>query len=348
MELAPATVVKPLPDHLFIRHDGNAETRWEAMTGQGYHTPNDRFFVRNHTFTPLVDPLTWRLRVHGEGVTGLREYSYDQLLSMPSRTLDAAIECAGNGRRFFGAQQGRPAPGTQWGLGAIGVARWRGVPLRELLRAAGVREGAVDVVAHGLDAPYEGYGRVRRPLPVAKAMDDVLVAYEMNGEPLPPDHGFPVRLVVPGWAGIASIKWLGEIDVRMEPAFTPWNTVFYRNITEQPVKSAFELGWDATLPPGDPRVLHGRSWSGRGRIVRVEVSFDGGRSWREAEHHGQHLVAAWLPWHVEWVPDHPGRYALMARATDETGATQPAFTAPNAHGYQFDAVVHHPVWVTRG
>jgi DMSO/TMAO reductase YedYZ molybdopterin-dependent catalytic subunit len=179
-------------------------------------------------------------------------------------------------------------------------------------------------------------------------MDDVLVAYEMNGEPLLPDHGFPARLVVPGWAGIASIKWLGEIEVCTTSAFTPWNTVFYPNIAEQPVKSAFELPWNAALPAGKPHVLRGRSWSGHGRIVRVEVSFDGGADWHEAEHHGPHLVSAWLPWHVWWLPERLGAQVLMARATDETGATQPVTTRRHPFGYHFDAVVQHPIHVVRG
>jgi DMSO/TMAO reductase YedYZ molybdopterin-dependent catalytic subunit len=345
---ALGTIVKPLPEHLFVRHDGNAEMRWESMAGQGYHTPADRFFVRNHTSTPLIDVTGWRLRVHGDGVRRPGVFDYERLLSMPSRTIDAAIECAGNGRRFYGSQEGDAAPGAQWGLGAIGVARWRGVPLRELLREAGVRGNAVDVVAHGLDAPFEGYGHVRRPLPIGKAMADVLVAYEMNGEPLLPDHGFPARLVVPGWAGIASIKWLGEIEVCTTSAFTPWNTVFYRNVAEQPVKSAFELAWNAVLPAGVPHVLRGRSWSGHGRIVRVEVSFDGGAGWHEAEHHGPHLVSAWLPWRVWWMPERPGEQVLMARATDETGATQPMITRRHPLGYHFDAVVQHPIRVVRG
>src|SRR5690606_18326711 len=300
--------------------------RWESMAGQGYHTPTDRFFVRHHTITPRIDAAEWRLRVHGDGVRRPVAFGYDELLSMPARTMDTAVECAGNGRRFYGAQQGLRAPGAQWGRGAIGVARWRGVRLRGLLGGGGVREGAVDVVAAGLDPPFERDGRVRRPLPVWKAMDDVLVAYEMNGEPLPPDHGFPARLVVPGWAGIASIKWLGEIEVSTNAVFTAWNTVFYRGIARQPVKSAFELAWDARLPLGEHLVLRGRSWSGRGRIVRAEVSFDGGWSWRDADHRGEHLVAAWLPWHVTWVPEHPGRHVLMARATDSSGVTQPLVT----------------------
>ncbi|MFI7632674.1 sulfite oxidase [Nonomuraea sp. NPDC049400] len=348
MNQATAAIVKPLPDHLFRVHGLNAEMRWEAMSGQGYHTPIDRFFVRNHTSTPIIDVTTWRLRVHGAGVRYPRELGYEQLRAMPSRTFDVAIECAGNGRRFYGTQQHDSAPGTQWGLGAIGVARWRGVPLKYLLKEVGLLPGAVDVLPTGLDAPFEDYGHVRRPLPLGKAMDDVLVAYEMNGEPLPPDHGFPVRLVVPGWVGIASIKWLGDIEVSTTELRTPWNTVFYPDVTVQPVKSAFELPWNARLPLHGPHILRGRSWSGRGRIVRVEVSFDGGLSWRQAEHHGQHLVGAWLPWHISWAPRHRGARVLMARATDETGATQPLVTPRHPYGYGFDAVVRHPIDVVNG
>ncbi|WP_113699557.1 sulfite oxidase [Nonomuraea lactucae] len=348
MKQAATTIVKPLPDHLFTSRGANAEMRWEAMAGFGYHTPTDRFFVRNHTSTPLIDAFTWRLRLHGPGVRCPVEFDYAQLLAMPSRTLDAAIECAGNGRRFYGTQQHDPAPGTQWGLGAIGVARWRGVRLAYLLKQAGIGPDAVEVVPSGLDAPFEDHGHVRRPLPVDKAMRDVLVAYEMNGRPLPADHGFPARLVVPGWAGIASIKWLGDIEVTTRHVLTPWNTVFYRGLTVLPAKSAFELAWDATLVTGRPYVLHGRSWSGRGRIVRVEVSVDGGLTWRKAEHHGRHLVSAWLPWHVQWTPRRPGPHVLMARATDETGATQPLIAARHPLGYDFDAVVRHPVQVIKG
>lgn len=340
------TAVKPLPEHLFRLNETGAEMRWEAMAGQGYHTPAERFFVRNHTSTPLIDASTWRLHLHGDGVRRPLRLTYGQLLAMTPRTIDAAIECAGNGRRFYAAQQHDRRPGAQWGLGAIGVARWRGVPLRDLLRTAGLRPEAVDVVAAGLDDPFEQYGHVRRPLPVGKALDDVLVAYEMNGRPLPPDHGFPVRLVVPGWAGIASIKWLGELRVSTQKVDTPWNTIFYPDITEMPVKSAFELAWDAILPAGRAHILHGRSWSGAGRIVRVEVSTNGGRTWRAAEHRGSHLAGAWLPWHITWLPERAGAHVLMARATDETGRTQPAVSAVNAFGYHFDAVIRHPIRVT--
>src|SRR5437868_5347234 len=235
---AAAGIVKPLPPELFIPHGTNAEMRWEAMSGQGYFTPADRFFVRNHVATPLIDAHTWRLKLWGTGLRGAPtedrpiEFSYSDLLGFRSETRTAFIECTGNGRSFYTSQQGQQVSGTPWRLGAVGVARWRGVPLCDVLRKAGLTGRAVDVLPRGLDAEYvdngANLGRVRRPLPVAKALKDVLLAYEMNGAPLLPDHGFPVRLVVPSWVGIASIKWIGDIQVADEPLFSPWNTRFYR------------------------------------------------------------------------------------------------------------------------
>ncbi|MCF6473320.1 sulfite oxidase [Nonomuraea sp. MG754425] len=263
---AAGPILKPLPPDLFISYGTNAETRWEALRDTGLHVPNDRFFVRNHTATPLIDAATWRLRVHGAGVRRPQELSYAQLRSMPSVTVDAAIECAGNGRSFFGTQQGQQASGTQWRLGAVGVARWRGVPLAAVLRRAGLSSQAVDVMPSGLDANYVSdgvdLGRVRRPLPIAKALDDVLLAYEMNGEPLPPDHGFPVRVVVPSWIGISSIKWVGDIEVSAEPLSSPWNTRFYR---------LFGPGYpDGGSPPLAEQVTRDAVEAGR-QIARVSV-----------------------------------------------------------------------------
>jgi DMSO/TMAO reductase YedYZ molybdopterin-dependent catalytic subunit len=353
-------IVKPLPPEWFIPHGTNAEMRWEAMRDQGLLTPASRFFVRNHTSTPSIDPATWRLRVHGSGVRRPLSLSLRDLERLPSRDLTAFIECAGNGRSLFASQQGTPASGTQWRLGAVGVARWRGVPMSEVLERAGLRRGAVDVMPQGLDDPVVSggvdQGRVRRPLPVEKALDDVLLAYEMNGRDLPPDHGFPARIVVPGWVGIASIKWVGDIEVSDRPLSSPWNTTSYRMfgpsypadspaLAEQQVKSAFELPWEARLPAGRRLHLSGRSWSGRAPIRAVEVSANGGATWRRARPHGPNRPNAWVRWEIAWPHPAPGRHELLARATDRAGLTQPPTVPFNQLGYRFWAVVRHPVVV---
>src|SRR3954454_21031612 len=158
--VAAGASVKPLPPEWFIPIGPRAEMRWDAAADLGYLIPNERFFVRNHTATPIIDPATWRLSVfgsglrHPEGVT----FSLRDLHRLPSRTVTAFIECAGNGRSFFGTQQRTPAAGTQWKLGAVGVARWRGVPLGELLERAGITRRAVDVMLEGLDAEVAGQG----------------------------------------------------------------------------------------------------------------------------------------------------------------------------------------------
>ncbi|MBB2747239.1 UNVERIFIED_ORG: DMSO/TMAO reductase YedYZ molybdopterin-dependent catalytic subunit [Microbispora rosea subsp. rosea] len=353
---------KSLPPGTFAVHGTNAETRWEALRGEDYLTPEHLFFVRNRTTTPLIDAATWRLTLWGTGLrAGPVAFTYRDLLEMPPETATAFIECAGNGRRFYGEQQNQKVSGTRWRLGAVGVACWRGVRLAALLERAGMTAAAVALMPRGLDAEYveggENLGRVRRPLPVAKALDDVLVAYEMNGRPLPPDHGHPARLVVPGWVGVASIKWLGDIEVSAEPLESPWSTRLYRMhgpglppgggppLTRIGVKSAFELTWPARLEAGREHLLHGRSWSGNGQVVRVDVSDDEGVSWRPARLHGERHPSGWVRWTFAWTPPSAGNHRLLARAADETGAVQPVRAAYNALGYGFDAVARHPVVV---
>jgi DMSO/TMAO reductase YedYZ molybdopterin-dependent catalytic subunit len=343
-------IAKPLPPEWFIQKDTSAEMRWEAMQGQGYFVPTERFFVRNHTTTPRVDPLAYELEIHGRGLRGRPvRFTYDQLTSLPSVERTVAIECAGNGRSLFGSQQGMQVPGTAWGLGAIGVTRWRGVPLSEVLERAGLRDDAVDVMPVGLDDPYVAdgidHGRVRRPLPVGKALDDVILAYEMNGEVLPPDHGYPVRLVVPGWIGIASVKWIGRIEVSTARLWSPWNTKWYpRSFSEQVVKSAFELPWEATLPRVD-HVLQGRAWSATGPVKRVDVSTDGGATWQRARLHEPNRRSAWVRFSVPWTPPAGGPVELISRATGADGLRQPDRVPFNADGYMFYAAARHPVTV---
>ncbi|MFD6974334.1 sulfite oxidase [Streptomyces sp. NPDC059979] len=359
--VAPRTV-KALPPELFTLRGTNAETNFAALRGTGPLTPIDRFFVRNHTATPRIDADGWRLKVWGDGLAGGPvEFSYDRLRALRAVERTLFIECAGNGRSFYATQQGQPVNGTAWTLGAIGVAHWRGVRLSDVLRLAGVSRDAVDVLPRGLDdevvANGVNLGRVRRPLPVAKALDDVLLAYEMNGQPLPPDHGGPVRLVVPNWVGISSIKWVGDIEVSDEPLYSPWNTDMYRlfgpehpvggsvPLTRQTLKSAFELELGATVPVHRPLLLTGRSWSAAAPVTRIEVSTDGGGRWRRARLHDAPRRGGWVRWSVPWTPRAKGATSLLARATDATGRTQPERAVHNTEGYLFDAVVRHPVTV---
>ncbi|MFI8003171.1 sulfite oxidase [Streptomyces sp. NPDC086010] len=358
----PAGIVKPLPPEVFTVRGTNAETNFGALRGTGLLTPADRFFVRNHTATPLIDAADWRLTVWGDGLQdGPVDFTYEALRALPSVSRTAFVECAGNGRSFFTSQQGQQVSGTAWTLGAIGTARWRGVRLAEVLRAAGIGRNAVDVLPRGLDAEVvsdgTNLGRVRRPLPVAKALDDVILAYEMNGEPLPPDHGAPVRLIVPSWVGIANIKWVGDIEVSAEPLLTPWNTGLYRlfgpghppegsaPLTRQTLKSAFELAPGASFAARRRHLLTGRSWSGGAPVRRVEVSTDGGAVWRRARLRDEPRAGSWVRWTADWVPRTTGPGVLLARATDRSGRTQPVTAAHNTQGYLFDAVVRHPVTV---
>jgi DMSO/TMAO reductase YedYZ molybdopterin-dependent catalytic subunit len=351
---AATGIVKPTPPELFRLLGTNAEMLWEAMAGQGYLTGIDRFFVRNHTATPTIDAKSWRLRIEGSGVKKSVDLNYAQIVKMRRVTMTRFVECAGNGRSFFASQQGTPASGSQWRLGAVGVAEWTGVPLCDVLDRAGLLTSAVDVMPEGLDNPVGTQGHVRRPLPIEKALaEDTLLVYAMNGQLLPPDHGFPIRLLVPGWVGISSIKWVGRIEVSTEPLFSAWNTTLYRLfgdaypdsplVTEQAVKSAFELPFPATLPAGG-QLLTGRSWSGRAGIAGVDVSVDGGASWQPATLAGQNEPQAWVQWSVPWSPV-PGDYVLKARARDLAGRVQPDTVPFNTQGYLFWAVVNHPVTV---
>jgi DMSO/TMAO reductase YedYZ molybdopterin-dependent catalytic subunit len=232
--------------------------------------------------------------------------------------------------------------------------------LSSVLRWAHLRADAVSVMATGLDDPYVyrgvDYGPVRRPLPIHKALDDCMLVLEMNGEPLPLDHGAPVRLLVPGWVGIASIKWLGQLEVSSRQLQSPWNTIWYRMtggaypsdappLTDVPVRSTFELPWGARLAAGTPVTLRGRSWSGAAPIERVDVSLDGGATWQTPQLSGPNRRYSWAHWQVRWVAPTVGTHELLARATDKRGRTQPDTVPFNNEGYLFWAVVRHRVTV---
>ncbi len=317
---------------------------------KGFLTPVPLHFVRTHDPVPRLRLEEWRLRVEGNAVERPVELTFGDLLKLPSRSVICFIECAGNGRSFFADLLGRPAEGGQWRLGAISVSEYTGVPLAAVLELAGLRPDARDVLIEGLDQL-----KINRPIPIEKALDpNTILAYAMNGADIPPDHGYPVRAVVPGWVGINSIKWVGRIEVSNQPIKVATNTTSYildgpdypdkPPVTTQNVKSAVALPWDATLPAGR-HLIRGFAWSGQGRVIKVEYSLDEGKTWTQATIREPVLPLTWVRWEFVW-DARPGKYTIRVRATDERGNTQPDTVPWNRLGYLFNAVVPHPVTVT--
>jgi sulfane dehydrogenase subunit SoxC len=345
---------KPLPSKWFEPHGDNAEMRWDTLDRHGYLTPTERFFVRNQGTTPHVDPVTWRLRVEGPEVRRPFEIDLGGLLRLPAVSYIRALECAGNGRRFFTRDYGVAPLGNPWGLGAIGVAMWKGVRLSDLLQRAEPTERARYVLAEGLDDL-----RVARAIPLEKAFEeDTLIAFEMNGEPLTADHGGPARLLVPGWAAVASIKWVGRIAVTEERIRTRWDTELYSivggahrideqgqgaPVEKQVVKSALQLPWPARLERGPQRII-GRAWSPNARIAKVEYRTHPDASWREARLILPNIRRAWVRFEIEWNAT-LGNHTISVKATNEWGDTQPELVPWNDHGYLYNAVIDHPVTV---
>jgi DMSO/TMAO reductase YedYZ molybdopterin-dependent catalytic subunit len=319
-------------------------------------TPIGLHYLLVHYDIPAADAAGWEVRLTGH-VARPMTLTLDELRRRPSRTVRVTMECAGNGRARL-----QPRPVSQpWLVEAVGTADWTGVPLGALLDEAGVDPDAVDVVFTGADHGVErGVEQdYQRGLPLADARrDEVLLAYEMNGAPLPPQHGYPIRLVVPGWYGMAHVKWLREIGVLDEPFTGFQNTVAYRLRQDagdegDPVTRIAPRALLA--PPGFPdfmsrrRIvrpgtvpLSGRAWSGFAPIVRVEVSTDGGAGWDDAKLGSDAGRWAWRAWSYTWsAPE--GRHLLTARATDADGNRQPVDQAWNRGGFANNAVQLVPV-----
>ena len=339
----------------FVQHGTNLETRLEDL--HSLITPNELFFVRNHAPTPLIDAGSYALTVGGPGAEREVRLSLDDLRALPSQTQISYIECAGNWRGFFQSVTGRTASGSQWGTGAIGCAEWTGPRLADVLALVGIRADAVEVNVIGLDE-----AEWARPMPLEKALDpDTILALTMNGVPLPPDHGFPVRVVVPGWVGSSSVKWVGRIEVATEKVWVRANTSSYvlvgdewpadryapadgAPITTGMVKSALALPRPARLAAGVQR-LRGFAWSPRGPVEGVEWGVgDGG--WGQARLIGASaaLPLAWCRFEFEWNAT-PGSHVIRTRATDAAGDTQPLEGMYNSKGYLLNVALSHPVEV---
>ena len=327
----------------------NSETPLDTL--HGWVTPNRLFFVRNHFAVPEIDRTAWRLRIEGL-VDRPLSLSWDDLMAMPQRSVFATVECAGNGRSFLQERH----PGVQWGAGAIGHAEWTGVPLSAVLKKAGIRGGAAEVLFTGADKGTESDHpepmHFARSLPMAKALDrDTLLVSRMNGELLTPAHGAPLRLFVPGWYGVASVKWLDRIDLISKPFGGYYQSVKYtvqkrarggalETVILGPMAVKAEIVRpedEAALGVGTNR-LFGVAWAGEEALDRVEVSVDGGSTWAEADLLTPAAKYCWSLWEYLWEVARPGEYELQARAVSASGRTQPLEHDPLNGGY----MIHHP------
>jgi len=318
-------------------------------------TPTADFYARNHFQIPTLELSTWRLRISGQVERPL-SLSLEDLMRMRSETKVVTLECAGNGRSMFNAL----TDGEQWTLGAVSTAEWTGVPLVEVLDRVGIEPRACEILFRGADGgriphpdpPPQGEGNTRfeRSLALDVARDSrSLLAYAMNGEPLPERHGYPLRLIVPGWYGVASVKWLTEIEL-IENAFAGYfqtdkyvyewerdGRVVREPVTVARVRSMItEPASDAEIPAGN-LAIRGLAWSGAAPIARVEVSIGGG-PWTEACLQGNQHRYGWRRWELTLPVLGQGTIALRARATDLAGNMQPALPEWNRLGYGANSI----------
>lgn len=319
---------------------------------ESWLTPNDLFYVRSHLYTPALTLADWSLRVDGlvdEPLT-LR---MDDLRTLPEVSVVATLECAGNGRALFDP----PVAGIQWERGAVGTARWTGVRLADVLARAGWKAGGAYVWLDGADKSMGTMPDFVRQLPRAKAFDpDTILAYSMNGAPLPAANGFPLRLVVPGWEAAYSVKWLTHIQVadREHDGFFVQGAYKYPNRRVAPgtavdvkdmsplggmvVKSIITAPADGATVPRGVVSIRGFAWAGEADITRVEVSTDNGSIWTDARLGSDQARYAWRAFRLDWRPREPGSFVVHARAHDNNGRVQPITAHWNPNGYLWNAV----------
>jgi sulfite oxidase len=316
-------------------------------------TPVPHFFVRNHMHEPSeFDAADWRLSIGGEVekpfTLGLAELS-----KIETHSVVNTLECAGNGRSLQRPQ----VPGIQWGKGAVGTARFSGPRLRDVLQRAGVKPTGKHVMFRGLDEVPGKVPPFIRSIPVEKALDaDTLIATHMNGAPLTKHHGYPARVLVPGWIGAASCKWLTEIKVLetefvgnfMSPGYRlpnqpvqPGDAVKPEDthaLTALNVKSVIAGPADGASLKAGKVLVHGAAWAGEADITKVEISTDGGATWTPAnlDHDQSHY--AWRLWRYNWRAGKTGDYTILSRATDSQGRIQPSTPAWNPSGYLYNAI----------
>ena len=331
-------------------HPLNLEMPFSKL--DGFITPTESFYVRTHFPIPEIDKKNWRLRIEGE-VEKPFELHYDDLLKLETHTIPVTLECAGNSRNFLEPK----VKGVQWGLGAVGNAEWTGVPLSILLNRAGLKPEACEVIFEGADGGEleeakrpSGKVQFARSVPLAKARADVLLAYKMNGQELPQQHGFPLRAIVPGWYAVASIKWLQRIIVTDKPFTGYYQTLDYSywerrgGLAELRPISKMQLKAEIARPTANESVpansdvrIYGAAWTGEGEVTKVEISTDAGATWNDAKLIDRAAANAWRLWEFEWrTPSKPGKRTLVARATDSRGRTQQVERDPDRGTYMIN------------
>lgn len=321
-------------------------------------TPIERFFTRSHHYVPKVDLSTWKLQVTGEVPQGT-SFTFEQIQRMPKTEVAAVLECAGNGRSFYEPSM----PGLQWEWGAVGNGRWAGVRLADLLKEAGVKPGTPgEVVFDGADVPVGTMPDFQRSIPLNKAMQqDAILAYEMNGEPLPTLHGFPLRLVVPGWAGDCWVKWVTRITVMSKEFDGFFMKTAYRHpgqavkpgssvdpakmhpVTELQMKSVIGYPVEgAQLEVGKPVTVKGTAWSNT-RVNALQVSLNAGVLWHDVKAGDYNGPFSWRTWTYQFTPEKEGFLQIIVRGGDDTGARQPFIGSWNPSGYMWN--VPHSIGV---
>ena len=313
-------------------------------------TPNDRMFVRNNLLTPAIDISKHRLSIKGLVDRELSWSVFDLAKAFPTFTIQGMLECAGSGRSSYTPT----ASGTPWlQTGGMGCPKWGGVRLADVLKAAGLKPGAAHVAGQGGDPGMVATAApVIRSIPMAKAMDaNTLIAWAMNDQPLPHIHGHPLRLVVPGWVGSASTKWLHTLTVLDAPFKGTYMDSSYR-VPRHAVEPGTKMPGDAvstqawpvksiiTSPAPSARFkvgaripVRGRAWVGEGAVDRVEISTDEGKTWQRAQLAAAGDAYAWRTFTFPLEPKQPGYMTLLARAWDDRGNAQPAVSAWNPLGY---------------
>ena len=316
-------------------------------------TPNDTFYVRHHGYVAEYNAADWKLTIDGE-VGKPMSFSLEDLKKLPKTTVTVTLECAGNGRAFMDP----PVAGIQWEKGAVGTAKWGGVKLADVLKAAGVKPTGKFVYLNGADVGVGKMPDFVRQVPMEKAMNpDTVLAYEMNGEPLPKLHGAPLRAVIAGWEGAYAVKWLNQITVADKESDSFWVKTAYRFPTKRAapgaavdakdmapviglvVKSLISAPTDGTAAKvGSAVRVSGFAWAGEANITKVDISLDNGQTWQAAKLGKDQAKYTWRQFEFEWKPTEVGSFLVMARATDDKGRMQPVVAQWNPSGYLYNVI----------